>query len=86
MLSRFDHMKVMFDNTKYFKLVCGVGNEDAGQILLSDFDVYSANYPRYKEVNDVFTRYQKMDLSIGFFSVNEAYNKTPPRSICGLVR
>ena len=32
MLSRFDQMKALLDNTKYFKLVCGAGNEDAEEV------------------------------------------------------
>ena len=32
MLPRFDQMKILLDNTKYFKLVCGAGNEDAEEV------------------------------------------------------
>jgi len=32
MLSRFDQMKALLDSTKYFKLVCGAGNEDAEEV------------------------------------------------------
>ncbi len=32
MLSRFNQMKALLDNAKYFKLVCGAGNEDAEEV------------------------------------------------------
>jgi len=32
MLSRFDQMKTLLDNAKYFKLVCGAGNEDTEEV------------------------------------------------------
>ena len=31
-MTRFEQMKKLLDTKKYFKLVCGAGNEDAGQV------------------------------------------------------
>ena len=31
-LTRFEQMQSLLDNTKYFKLVCGAGNEDAEEV------------------------------------------------------
>jgi ferredoxin len=32
MLSRFEQMQILLDNSKYFKLVCGAGNEDIEEV------------------------------------------------------
>ena len=31
-MTRFEQMNYLLDNTKYFKLVCGAGNEDAEEV------------------------------------------------------
>ena len=56
----------------------------ANKILLAGFDGYELDDPRRKEVDKVFSTYEKAKGALPFFSITETLYEIPVKSIYGL--